>query len=80
LTGFLGDHLTAFAVLIGVLALALDSFPTGRLVWPLFISVTASSLVFLALIGRAARLSALSLRVLADGALLTPVLFLLYVH
>jgi hypothetical protein len=80
LTDFLGNHLTAFAVVIGTLAMALASFPAGRLAWPLFIAVAASSLVFLALIRRAGRLSALSLRVLADGALLTPLLFLLHLR
>jgi hypothetical protein len=78
LTDFLGNHLTAFAVATGTLALTLAAFPGGRLVWPLFLAVAASSLVFLALIRRAGRLSALSLRVLADGALLTPLLFLLH--
>ena len=80
LTDFLGNHLTAFAIGVGALAFSIASFPAGRNVWPLFIAVAASSLVFLALIRRAARMSALSLRVLADGALLTPLLFLLYVH
>jgi hypothetical protein len=80
LTDFLGNHLTAFAVVTGALALGLTAFPAGRLVWPLFLAVAASSLVFLALIRRAGRLSALSLRVLADGALLTPLLFLLHVR
>ena len=80
LTDFLGNHLTAFAVVIGMLAFSLASFPAGRTVWPLFIAVAASSLVFLALIHHNVRLSALSLRVLADGALLTPLLFFLYVR
>jgi len=80
LTDCLGNHLTAFAVVTGMLALALTAFPAGRLVWPLYLAVAASSLVFLALIRRAGRLSALSLRVLADGALLTPLLFLLHVR
>ncbi|HEY5254622.1 MAG TPA: hypothetical protein VIJ53_08220 [Acidobacteriaceae bacterium] len=80
LTDFLGNHLSTFALLIGALALSLSGFPAGRLVWPLFIAVAASSLVFLALIHRSFRLSALSLRVLADGALLTPLLFFLYVR
>ena len=80
LTDFLGAHLTAFAVAIGALALALATVPAGRVVWPLFIAVAASSLVFLTLIRRAAQLSALSLRILADGALLTPLLFLFHVR
>lgn len=80
LTNFLGNHLSTFALLIGMLALSLAGFPAGRAVWPLFIAVAASSVVFLALIHRNARLSALSLRVLADGALLTPLLFFHYVR
>jgi hypothetical protein len=80
LTDFLGNHLTAFAIVIGALALSFAGFPAGRVVWPIFIAVAASCLVFLVLIHRNARLSALSLRILADGALLTPLLFLLYVR
>jgi hypothetical protein len=80
LTDFLGSHLTAFAIGVGALAFLMASAPAGRTVWPLFIAVAASSLVFLALIHHNARLSALSLRVLADGALLTPLLFLLHVR
>ncbi|MGA9957271.1 MAG: hypothetical protein WBQ06_03250 [Acidobacteriaceae bacterium] len=80
LTDLLGEHLTAFAVVIEMVALSLASFPDGRAVWPLFIAVAASSLVFVALIHRNVRLSALSLRVLADGALLTPLLFFLHVR
>ncbi len=80
LTDFLGNHLTAFAMGIGALAFFIAGFPAARVVWPLFIAVAASSLVFLTLIHRTARLSALSLRVLADGALLTPLLFFLHVR
>lgn len=80
LTDFLGNHLTAFAMGIGALALSIACFSIARIVWPLFIAVAASCLVFLALIHRTVRLSALSLRVLADGALLTPLLFFLHVR
>lgn len=80
LTEFLGNHLTAFAIVIGTLALSLTGFPAARVVWPLFIAVASISMVFLALIRRTGRLSALSLRVLADGALLTPLLFFLHVR
>ncbi len=80
LTDFLGNHLTAFAMGVGALSLSLACLPTVRTVWPLFLAVAASSLVFLALIRHNIRLSALSLRVLADGALLTPLLFFLHVH
>ena len=80
LTDFLGNHLNAFAMVIGVLAVLLAWLPAGRVIWPLFMAVAASSLVFLALIHHNVRLSALSLRVLADGALLTPLLFFLHVR
>ena len=80
LTDFLGNHLTVFALVIGMLALSLTCLPAGRAIWPLFIAVAASSLVFLALIHRTVRFSALSLRILADGALLTPLLFLLHLR
>ena len=80
LTDLLGNHLTALAVVIGVLALSLANFPDGRAVWPLFVAVAASSLVFLVLIHHTVRLSALSLRILADGALLTPLLFWIHLR
>lgn len=80
LTGLMGSHLTAFAIVIGALAVSLASFHAGRTVWPLFVAVAASSLIFLALIHRNARLRALSLRILADGALLTPLLFFIYLR
>jgi hypothetical protein len=63
-----------------MLALSLACLPAGRAIWPLFIAAAASSLVFLALIHRTVRFSALSLRILADGALLTPLLFLLHLR
>jgi hypothetical protein len=78
LTDFLGNHLIAFALGIGSLALSIGCFPPARFVWPLFVAVAISSLVFLALIQHNARLSSLSLRILADGALLTPLLFFLH--
>jgi hypothetical protein len=80
LTDFLGKHLIVFAMGIGALALSLASLPAARAVWPLFIAVAASSAAFLALIQGNARLSALSLRILADGALLTPLLFFMHVR
>ena len=80
LTDFLGNHLTAFAMGIGILAVFLAWLPAGRVIWPLFIAVAASSMVFLLLIYRTLRWSALSLRVLADGALLTPLLFFLHLR
>jgi len=80
LTDLLGKHLAAFTVTIGMLAVSLAGCPVGRVVWPVFIAVAASSLVFLALIHHNVRLSALSRRILADGALLTPLLFVLHLH
>ncbi|MES2219475.1 MAG: hypothetical protein V4587_00735, partial [Acidobacteriota bacterium] len=80
LTQFLGNHLTAFAIAIAILAFSLASLPAARSAWPLFIAVGASALVFVALIHRNLRVSALSLRVLADGALLTPLVFFLYLR
>ncbi len=80
LTEFLGEHLTAFAAAVGALALLFASVPIARTVWPLFAAVALSSLLFLALIRKTKRFSALSLRILADGALLTPLIFLLHLR
>jgi hypothetical protein len=77
LTKLLGHHLTAFTLVIGGLALSLAGIPAARIVWPLFAAVALSSVVFFALIRQSIRLSALSLRILADGALLTPLVFML---
>ncbi len=80
LTEFLGEHLTGFAGSVGLLSFifALDTAQTG--LWPLFAAVTASSLLFLALIRNSYRFSVLSLRIAADAALLTPLLFLIRVR
>jgi hypothetical protein len=78
LTTFLGNHLTVFAVTIGALAFSLACIPGARAVWPLFASVALSSILFVTLIRHARRFSALSLRILADGALLTPLIFFLH--
>jgi hypothetical protein len=80
LTNFLGHHLTAFTVAIGGLALVVAGIPAARIAWPLFAAVAFSSVVFLALIRHSMRLSALSLRILADGALLTPLVFWLHMR
>jgi hypothetical protein len=80
LTRFLGHRLTGFAAVIGGLAFSLACVPAARMVWPIFAAVALSSVVFLALIRHTIRLSALSLRILADGALLTPFVFLLYLR
>ena len=78
LTNFLGKHLTAFAIAIGGLALLLICIPAVRMAWPLFAAVAISSFMFLALVCHKMRFSALSLRILADGALLTPLVFFLH--
>ncbi|MHB1839549.1 MAG: hypothetical protein ACYCPD_07290, partial [Acidobacteriaceae bacterium] len=80
LTDFLGHHLTAFAITIGTLAFSLAYIPATRTVWPLFAAVAVSSLLFLWLTRHTQRFSALSLRILADGALLTPLIFFLHVR
>ncbi len=80
LTDFLGHRLTAFAITIGALAFSLACIPATRTVWPLFAAVAVSSLLFLTLIRNTGRFSALSLRILADGALLTPLVFFLHLR
>ena len=80
LTNFLGNHLTAFCLVIGGLAFSLACIPAARMVWPLFAAVALSSLLFLTLIRHTERFSALSLRILADGALLTPLVFFLHMR
>lgn len=80
LTNFLGHHLTAFAMVIGAMAVSLACLPAARTVWLLFAAVAASSLLFLTLMRHTERFSALSLRILADAALLTPLIFLLHLR
>lgn len=80
LTEFLGNYLAAFAMAVGATALLLGCIAARSPLWPLFAAVVFSSLLFLALIGQTERFSALSLRILADGALLTPFIFFLHVR
>ncbi|MHB1672720.1 MAG: hypothetical protein ACYCSP_00570 [Acidobacteriaceae bacterium] len=80
LTDFLGHHLTAFAITIGTLAFSLACIPAARTVWPLYVAVAVSSLLFHWLTRHTQRFSALSLRILADGALLTPLIFFLHMR
>ncbi|MHB1856571.1 MAG: hypothetical protein ACYCPM_03975 [Acidobacteriaceae bacterium] len=80
LTEFLGNHLAAFAMAVGVLAFSLGCIPAARTAWPLFAAVALSSILFLALIRKTERFSALSLRILADGALLTPLILFLHLR
>lgn len=77
LTKFLGAHLTAFAASVGLLALFLGLSAFGAPARPLFLSVAASAVLFLALIHIQRRIRTLTLRIAADAALLTPLLFLL---
>lgn len=80
LTKFLGQHLTGFAIGVGLLSFALSLMTAHSHLWPLFAAVTVSALLFLALARNSHRFSALSLRIAADAALLTPLLFLLRVR
>ncbi|MGO8718979.1 MAG: hypothetical protein ACLQMO_07145 [Acidobacteriaceae bacterium] len=80
LTDFLGRHLTAFAMAVGVLAFSLTCIPATRAVWPLFAAVVLSSILFLTLIRHTDRFSAVSLRIMADAALLTPLVFFLHLQ
>ncbi len=76
LTEFLGAHLTAFAIAVGTAALVLAVATAGNPVSLLFTTVVLSAALFLGLIHCSSRFSALSLRIAADAALLTPLLFL----
>ena len=80
ITEFLGRHLSAFTVTVGGLAFCLAYFTANSTVWPLFAAVGLSAVLFLGLIRHSHRFSTLSLRIAADAALLTPLLFLLHVQ
>ena len=75
LTEFLGGHLTVFASAVGALALAFAVVTAGSPVALLFAAAALSAGLFLALIRYSHRLGALPLRIAADAALLTPLLF-----
>lgn len=75
---FLGNHLTAFALILGCASLCFAWSTARKPAWPLFACICLSSLLLLALIRNDRRLSVLSLRILADAALLTPLLFWLH--
>lgn len=77
LTEFLGTHLADFAMAVGATAFLLVCITTKSRLWSPFAAVLLSSLLFLALIRQTERFSALSLRILADGALLTPLILFL---
>jgi len=80
LTEFLGEHLTAFAIAVGAVSLGLAAAAARSHLYPLFTSIALSALVFLGLIRYSHRFSALFLRIAADAALLTPLIFLLRVR
>ena len=80
ITEFLGRHLSAFAVAVGGLAFCLAYVTVNSTVWPLFAAVGLSAVLFLGLIRYSRRFSALALRIAADAALLTPLLFLIRVR
>ncbi|MHB8303183.1 MAG: hypothetical protein ACYDC6_10165 [Acidobacteriaceae bacterium] len=76
LTRWLGQHLLAFAGVVGAAGLALTFLAARTPAWPLFAAVTLSALLFFILIRQSHRFSVLALRIAADAALLTPLLFL----
>lgn len=80
LTSFLGQHLRGFAIAVGgaTFCLACATARTGW--WPSFAAVALSAALFLGLIRNSPRLSTMALRIAADAALLTPLLFLPRVH
>ncbi len=80
LTQFLGTHLTAFAIVVGLFSAGFATATVGTSVCLLFVSVTVSAGLFLALIRSSDHFSALTLRIAADTALLTPLLFWLRVR
>ncbi len=80
MTEFLGRHLSAFAAAVGGLAICLAYATATSTIWPLFAAVALSAILFLGLIRHSRRFSALSLRIAADAALLTPLLFTLRVR
>ena len=80
LTQFLGMHLTAFAIVVGLLGAGFAAATAGTSVCLLFVSVAISAGLFLGLIRSSYRFSALTLRIAADAALLTPLLFWLRVR
>lgn len=80
LTAFLGSHLTGFALAVGSFGLCLTCATMKRGLWPPFAAVTLSAILFLLLIQNSHRFRALTLRIAADAALLTPLLFFLRVR
>lgn len=77
ITQFLGKHLVGFAALLGTGSICLAWAAAHTPVWPILVCVALSSGLFLVLIAHRNRCSVLTLRIAADAALLTPLLFLL---
>lgn len=77
LTQVLGKHLSAFAWIVFAASLALSFIAAKTPLWPVFAAVTMSAALFIGLIRNRRKFSTLSLRIAADAALLTPLLFLL---
>src|SRR6185437_8616162 len=75
LTHHLGSRLIVFAATIGFLGLATTILAVRSPFYPIFFAVAISAGLFLGLIHNSERFSALSLRIAADAALLTPLLF-----
>jgi hypothetical protein len=76
MTELLGRHLSAFAAIVAALGVALAFATANDRLWPLFASVGLSGALFLLLVRNRQRFSTLSMRIAADAALLTPLLFL----
>ena len=77
LTQLIGQNLMSFATLLGVVSVALAWKAAHTSAWPLFLCVALSSCLFVMLILHRNKFSVLTLRIAADAALLTPLLFLL---
>lgn len=73
-----GEHLMAFAVALAAASIFLAALTASTTAWPLFACVALSAFFFAILIRYSGRFSALTLRIAADAALLTPLVFLLH--
>lgn len=80
LTGHVGNHLKAFAGIVAVSTACVTVIFLKTPAWPVFAAVTLSAGIFLWLIHYSGRFRVLHLRIAADAALLTPLLFLYFVR
>lgn len=78
MTELLGHNLSAFAAIVAALGVALAFATANDRLWPLFASVALSGAFFLLLVRNRHRFSTLVMRIAADAALLTPLLFLFH--